>query len=146
MTSHLKKERVWDVVAPLGASSLRLSSLTIRQPMDGTSSVRATATDEEGVIDNEVIAATTFGRPTGITQEPETAVNDPDLSYRRDKAMWILIVSVKDDLVTEINEFEDPRDAWNHLQKSYEVRDVTRKLHLKSRLMSLRVTEDGGIE
>lgn len=98
----------------------------------------AEVTNDERLIDNEVIEGS-----IGITRKP---VNDPDLSYCRDKAMCILIVSIKDDLVTEISEFEDPRDAWNHLQKSYEVCDVTRKLHLKSRLMNLRVSEDGGIE
>lgn len=60
--------------------------------------------------------------------------------------MWILIISVKDNLVMEISEFEDPQEAWTHLQKSYEVRDVTRKLHLKNQLMSLRVIDDGGIK
>lgn len=56
MTSHLKKERVCDVVATLGSSLLQLSSLTIGQSTDDTSFANVVvATNDEGLIDNEVI-------------------------------------------------------------------------------------------
>lgn len=140
----MKKERVWDVVAPLGASSLRLSSLTIRQRADVVPPVSTVLIDEGGDVDE--VAAAQLDNTSETSRRSDIAQEDPELSYRRDKAMWILIVSVKDDLVAEISEFEDPRDAWSYLQRMYEVCDVTRKLHLKSRLLDLRVTDDGGIE
>lgn len=79
VTSHLKKKRIWYVVALLVASSLWLSSLVILQSMDNVSSICVVTMNER-----KVIAAPTFRSSIG---EPETTVNDSHLFYRHDKTM-----------------------------------------------------------
>lgn len=50
---------------------------------DRALSILVVVTNDEGLVDNEVI-----GSSIGMTRELETTVTDPDLSYSCEKAMW----------------------------------------------------------
>lgn len=70
VTSHLKKERVWNVVCHLGVSLLQLSSLTIRQPVNVAPAVSA-AIIEERVVNDENTRVTA---PGSVALQPSVAV------------------------------------------------------------------------
>jgi hypothetical protein len=56
-------------------------------------------------------------------------------------ALSQLALSVKDDLITIVNMFTDPRDAWNHLKTMYQTSNSAHILHLRDQLSKARMKE-----
>jgi len=67
--------------------------------------------------------------------------NARDLQSRKDKAMDIIIVFIKDDLITYVVDPIGPKECQKIFKNMYESQNVARALYLNNKLRVLKVGE-----
>ena len=67
------------------------------------------------------------------------------LARRQTRALAILCLSVRDEIIPHISEISDPAVVWATVKSLYQTSGNTRKLLLKSRLYNLKLEEGGSI-
>ena len=67
------------------------------------------------------------------------------LARRQTRALAILCLSVRDEIIPHISEISDPAVVWATVKSLYETSGNARKLLLKSRLYNLKLEEGGSV-
>jgi hypothetical protein len=117
----LQSEKAWKVVNPDTSNDSPGASSSVDS---GTSSI-----------------SETMGKTKDASSPAAPAAPFPDLEELRHKAVRIIVATVKDALVPYIMHMIDPRDVWIKLRDLFESKSMNRRLTLKSKLYSLKMTE-----
>jgi hypothetical protein len=67
------------------------------------------------------------------------------LTRRRKKALAIICLSIRDEIIPFISSLSDPYICWTTLANLYENRSVGRKLLLKNKLQMIRMSEEESV-
>lgn len=67
------------------------------------------------------------------------------LARRQTRALSLLCLSVRDEVIPHICELQDPAAVWLTIRSLYETTGNARKLLLKSKLYSLKLEEGGSV-
>jgi hypothetical protein len=59
----------------------------------------------------------------------------------KNKDMFILVLSIKDDLFDIVTKINNPHDGWEALEMMFEARNPTKKLHLSNTLHIIKMEE-----
>jgi hypothetical protein len=68
-----------------------------------------------------------------------------DLEHRKKKALAIIGLSVRDEIIPHIAGITDPAIVWQTLKNLFEQWSGARWLHLKTKLTNLRLEEGGSM-
>ena len=66
-------------------------------------------------------------------------------SQRRDKALAIIVLSVDPSLLYLLGDLEDPKTAWDCLQKQFQKKSWANKLNLRRKLYGLKLEEGASV-
>lgn len=82
----------------------------------------------------------TQGGPLAIMTRMST-INVLESQQKKSKALTILIMSMKDNVIPYIVDVEDPKLCWVLLQNMYEPKDRSKKIYLRNKFGLLQMSE-----
>jgi len=60
--------------------------------------------------------------------------------------MYILTMSIKPTLLSQLTKFQEPKSLWDSLYRSFEIDNDSRKFDLKNRLALILFSENSGVQ
>jgi hypothetical protein len=85
------------------------------------------------------LVATQRGPPAIMTRMSN--INVLESQQKKSKALTILIMSMKDNVIPYIFDVEDPKMCWSLLQNMYEPKVRSKKIYLRNKLGLLQMSE-----
>jgi hypothetical protein len=71
---------------------------------------------------------------------------DPEEDDKRKRLMYILMLSIRKDVLRKLTSHTEPRTLWRDLKRRYEVSSDSRKYELRNRLERLKMMEEASFE
>jgi hypothetical protein len=77
-----------------------------------------------------------------VVQSAPSAIATTILDRKKRRALAIICLSVKDEVIPHISNFTEPAGCWARLKELYDNNSTARKILLKNKLMNMRMQED----